>query len=181
MQININQIPEDGIWLEFHEKADIFPALKELLQSGECRFIDALKVRVRLMRIRDIIEVEGTIETRVGLNCARCLEPFAMPIAGRFQLTYTQVIAESSPSSEKEEIELQADEMRMIAFEGDILDLRDAIQDQVVMSLPLQPLCSPDCKGLCPHCGANLNEGVCDCDKTPQTSPFAVLKKLNLG
>jgi uncharacterized protein len=100
-----------------------------------------------------------------------------MPLSAEFELTYTQVLPETEPD-DKEEIELHAEEMRMIRFEGDAIDLRDALQDQILMSLPLQPLCSPECRGLCPRCGANLNEGDCGCDRTPDDSPFAVLKKL---
>ena len=177
MRINIHKITNEGLWLDFKEKTDSWPIIASLLEDGVLDFIEPLSVHLRAIRIRDIIEIEGRLDTRIGLKCSRCLVPFVMPLSTEFELTYTQALPEIEPD-DKEEIELQAEEMRMIRFEGDTIDLRDALQDQIVMSLPLQPLCSPDCRGLCPRCGANLNEGDCGCDRTPDDSPFAVLKKL---
>jgi uncharacterized protein len=177
LRINIHKITNEGLWLDFQEKTDHWPMIAALLEDGVLEFIEPLSVHLRAIRIRDIIEAEGRLDTRIGLDCSRCLVPFVMPLSAEFELTYTQVLPETEPD-DKEEIELHAEEMRMIRFEGDAIDLRDALQDQILMSLPLQPLCSPECRGLCPRCGANLNEGDCGCDRTPDDSPFAVLKKL---
>ena len=180
MRINVNQIQDDGLFIEFEEKAGMFPMLAEIVQSGECEFTAPLKTRLRAIRVRDIVEVEGTVETRIRLSCSRCLKPFEMPLSARFALTYTQQMPESTETEDEEGLELSADEMRMIAFQGDEVDLREAIQDQIVMTLPLQPLCREDCKGLCPQCGADLNDGECGCQRDLSGSAFAALTNIKL-
>jgi uncharacterized protein len=177
LQINIHKITNKGLLLEFQEKANDWSIIAGLLDNGILHFINPLKVYIRAIRIQDIIEIEGRMHNRVGLHCSRCLSPFTMPLSTEFELTYTKNLPERE-THDKEEIELQAEEMRMIRLEGDTIDLRKAVQDQIVMSLPLQPLCSPDCRGLCPRCGTNLNEDDCGCDRTPEDNPFAVLKNL---
>lgn len=181
MRINVNQILDDGLFLEFEEKAETFPVLAEIIQSGEYEFLAPLKTSVRAIRVRDIVEVEGSIETRIRLNCSRCLKLFEMPLSSRFALTYTQHLPESAEAEVEEGLELSADEMRTILFHGDEIDLREALQEQIVMAFPLQPLCSPGCKGLCPQCGADLNEGECSCQRDFANSKFAALKDLKLG
>lgn len=63
-------------------------------------------------------------------------------------------------------------------FKGDTIDITKAVEDNLIISLPTQLLCKPDCKGLCPHCYANLNFHKCECEDDTSKSPFAVLKKL---
>ena len=65
-------------------------------------------------------------------------------------------------------------------FEGDVIDFRDAVQEQVIMAIPMQPLCREDCRGLCPGCGANLNLEKCRCRPDDVDPRLAILKKLKL-
>jgi uncharacterized protein len=82
---------------------------------------------------------------------------------------------------EADEVELGAADMEIDYFRGEKINLRDPIQEQVILALPDRVLCKPDCKGLCPQCGADLNEAACDCDRTPPFGKFAALKHLNLN
>ncbi len=59
--------------------------------------------------------------------------------------------------TEPQEVELSAEDMGIVNFQGEIINLKNTIQEQVVMEFPLKALCKPDCKGLCPICGADLN------------------------
>ena len=63
-------------------------------------------------------------------------------------------------------------------FQGEEIDFREAVQEQVKLALPMQPLCSETCSGLCPGCGADLNQGDCSCAKGPRDPRFAVLERL---
>lgn len=69
----------------------------------------------------------------------------------------------------------------MIPFEGDSIDLREGLGEQVIMGLPFKPLCDPGCKGLCSRCGADLNRESCSCDAVSSESPFAALKNWSDG
>lgn len=63
---------------------------------------------------------------------------------------------------------------------GDTIDLADVVAEQLRLTIPFQPLCKEDCKGMCPQCGADWNVGRCACAKISQENPFSVLKKLKL-
>ena len=81
---------------------------------------------------------------------------------------------------DEEEIELKVEEIGMFYFKGEEINLQQGIQEQVVMAFPLKPLCDENCKGLCPKCGSDLNQGDCGCKREPGSNKFAVLKNLQL-
>ena len=60
------------------------------------------------------------------------------------------------------------------------MDLEAIIREQIILMVPLKPLCREDCRGLCPNCGANLNLESCDCKTDKSDSPFAQLAKLKI-
>jgi uncharacterized protein len=91
-----------------------------------------------------------------------------------------QQVPDVLQDTEPQEVELSAEDMGIVYFQGEKINLKDAIQEQVVMEFPLRPLCKPDCKGLCPRCGADMNEDPCDCDQRPPPGKFAALKNLKL-
>jgi uncharacterized protein len=81
----------------------------------------------------------------------------------------------------EEEVELRVEDIGLIYFRGEEINLRDGIQEQVVMAFPLRFLCTEACKGLCTQCGADLNQGDCGCKVEPTTNKFAALKDLKLN
>jgi len=176
--IRIDEIKDDGLALEREAAADSFPALAEVEASGECVFAAPLAIALRVYRVGEMIEVEGAIQTRVRLACGRCLVEYDEPLASRFTLTFARELPDVSDDSEEGEIELSAEEMGLIPFSGDEIDLGDALAEQVLMALPMRPLCRTECRGLCPHCGANLNEVDCGCVSPVFNPKFAALKDL---
>ena len=68
--------------------------------------------------------------------------------------------------------------MDVMFLDEPLIDIFYVLQQQVYLALPDKKICKPECQGLCPKCGANLNEERCKCSTTPESSPFAVLKKL---
>jgi uncharacterized protein len=71
--------------------------------------------------------------------------------------------------------------MNVMEYHGETIDLRDEIAQQIVMTLPVKPLCDSACKGLCSRCGANLNRRPCTCTQTDDGNPFAVLQTLSFS
>ena len=65
-------------------------------------------------------------------------------------------------------------------YTGESVDLESLLREQIILMMPLKPLCDENCKGLCPHCGANLNRETCTCSTDTVNSPFAVLAKLKI-
>jgi uncharacterized protein len=180
MEIHLEQIKEDGLVLAFENSVETFPILAEMVAGGECEFVAPIKAALRALRIGDLVEIDGHIETSVRLPCSRCLKLFETPLKSNFALTYIQHPADVIEDNETQEVELSAEDMGIVYFQGEKINLKDGIQEQVVMEFPLRPLCNLDCKGLCPECGVDLNEDPCDCDQRPSTGRFAVLKNLKL-
>ena len=180
MYIRIEQIKEEGLAVEFEEKPQIFPVLSEMINQGECQFVAPIKTALKAIPIGDMIEVTGEINTVVRLPCGRCLEEYETPLKSRFELTFVRRIQETLQDEEQEEIEISAAEMGLIYFQGEEINLKDGIQEQVILAFPIKALCKENCKGLCANCGKDLNEGDCSCDRRPPNNKFAALKNLKL-
>jgi uncharacterized protein len=163
MRIRIDDIKENGLTRDLCEAPETFPALADLDDSAA--IVDPLQIHLRAIRVSDFIEVEGSIKTRLRIACSRCLSEFETPLDVPFALTYTRNLPEiDTDAADEEGIEIDAESMGLIIFQGEEIDLREGIQEQVVMSLPLQPLCDTECRGLCPQCGIDLNKGKCNCN-----------------
>lgn len=180
MEIRLEQIEEEGLTFEFEKPVGTFPILAEMVANGECEFTAPLRTALKALRIGDLVEIDGEIETSVRLPCSRCLQPFETPLNSSFALTYMQQTADVMEDVEPQEVELSAEDMGIAYFQGEKINLKDAIQEQVVMEFPLRPLCKLDCKGLCPKCGADMNEDPCDCKRRASPGKFAALKNLKL-
>ena len=181
MRIQLDQLNQKELLLEFEEKPETFPVLADMIKQREYDFLVPIKTRLRVYQVSDIIEVEGSLETRIRLLCSRCLQAYETRLAARFDLTYTQSVSEETQAFDHhKEIELKAQDLGLILFNGEEIDLTEGIQEQAVLALPIQPLCRQHCKGLCSKCGADLNEGDCSCDRRLQNSQFAALKNLKL-
>ena len=179
-RIHIEQIKDKERAFYFEEKPESFPALANLIKNGECQFLAPVKTHLRASLIRDLVEAEGSIETRVQLACSRCLNDFQYRLQSEFAITYTREIRETDTELTNTEIELRYEDMGLNYFCGEQIDLQPDIAAQVILALPVKPLCSSVCKGLCPTCGIDLNKDKCHCDPTPSNNKFAALRDLKL-
>lgn len=118
---------------------------------------------LRLTRANHRILAKGTLQTVVEAECVRCLASFQLPL----NLQIEEMFA-LSPA---------ADPVYFID-EGGWLNLRQPLREQILLAMPIQTLCRPDCKGLCGQCGANLNDGPCGCDTQDIDPRLAALKSL---
>ena len=178
MRISLDDIKGEGLVRDLVASAGDFPALAELVEAGEVAFEAPVAVRLRLTRVGDLVEVEGQVQTTVRLNCGRCLNDYVAPLTSAFTLTYAQVL----PQVEDEEgdVELSAEDLGMTLLEGDEIDFNEAVQEQLLLALPFRPLCSDSCRGLCPHCGADLNTTSCDCHDDGFGNKFSALKNFKV-
>jgi uncharacterized protein len=118
---------------------------------------------------RDAYRVTGQVQTRLRLDCGRCLEPFEIPVDSAFELRYVPALAAppaqgaAGRGGEEAEAEVAEDDLTTAYYKDETLDLGELMREQFVLALPMKPLCSEACKGLCPACGTNLNKGTCDC------------------
>jgi uncharacterized protein len=120
------------------------------------------------------IRLKGKLETDLEVACARCLELVVLPVKRSFDLLYRPLGTDAG----HEELSVTDAEAEIGYYEGEGLLLEDTLREQVLLSVPLKALCREDCKGLCPHCGRNLNEGECSCTEQMEDPRWAVLKEI---
>ncbi|WP_213805667.1 DUF177 domain-containing protein [Granulicella sp. dw_53] len=109
----------------------------------------------------DDIRVRAEYHGEFEVLCARCVDPVELPLAGSFDLIFRP----ESADAESGERSITEDETEIGYYGESGLLLEDVVREQVLLSLPSRTLCKPDCKGLCPRCGQNLNVAKCSCDE----------------
>lgn len=112
----------------------------------------------------------------IGTVCDRCLKPLSYALD--FELSETLMSAHDvdvlvAHGADREQLETEN-----WIYNDAHLDLNYLVLDAILTQLPLRHLCRPDCKGLCPHCGADLNDGPCDCENTEIDPRWAILAQL---
>jgi uncharacterized protein len=125
--------------------------------------------------------VTGRVATKLQLECGRCLEPFEIAVDSPFELRYVPFI-EPVPGGKTgeagEEREVAEDDLTTAFYKEDSIDLGELMHEQFVLALPMKPLCTESCKGLCVHCGANRNRETCACAPEWTDPRLAALKGL---
>ncbi len=180
MKLQISQLNEGETPLHFESSKEGW--LKELMariekQTKEVRFEKSkpMLVDLRLTKLEPDYYLRGKMNFALGQVCARCAETFSQPIQQGFELALSHV---SSGRHVEAKLEEESEELDINFFEGNEIDLAPVLEEQFYLSLPLKAVCDPNCKGICQHCGKNLNSGPCGCTKETNMSPFAVLKNL---
>jgi uncharacterized protein len=136
---------------------------------------ERLKGKIDLMRTPAGILVQAHIELIDPESCSRCLEPLEETLRFDFaEEFFAPPELRSGHTVDEDEIDAEA----FMIDEQQMLDLTEAVRQYREASADMQPLCRPDCKGLCPNCGWNLNLGDCDCNKEPIDSRWATLAAL---
>jgi uncharacterized protein len=144
------------------------------VQDEEYRVVAPVHLVLDVQRDRDAYRVTGRVETRLQLECGRCLEAFEIPVDSAFELRYVP----ASANMGAEEAEVAEDDLTTAYYKDETLDLGELMHEQFVLALPMKPLCSESCKGLCPQCGTNLNKATCDCKPAWKDPRLAALEGL---
>ena len=132
--------------------------------GGAKPFCAPVKVRARLRSFAGSVELNAVVEYTMSMPCDRCAEPVTREYTREFSHTLVR--------------ESREDTGEFITVPDERLDLDALVLEDLIMDMPGQYLCREDCKGLCPSCGKNLNEGPCECGE-PQVDPrLEVLRQL---
>jgi uncharacterized protein len=118
------------------------------------------------------LRVKGTIQTAIRFQCSRCLTEYSSRLETRFDLCYLP----QSDWKPDEEIELKYEDMGIGYYDGIALDVDLMVLEQIELMMPMKFICREDCRGLCPSCGADLNQGACPCKLDSMDSRLAVLR-----
>jgi len=145
--------------------------IKPITTSGRAQLVEEHQGKHE--KIQDI-RLAGELRTSLQMACARCLDPVTQQIERQFDLLYRPLGTDAG----REELSVTAAEGEVGYYQGEGLQLEDALREQVLLSLPLKVVCREECKGLCPHCGGNLNQQKCSCERTVEDPRWAALKEV---
>ena len=148
-----------------------FPA--SVVEDEEYKVVAPVHLVMDVHKDGEAYRVSGTVATRLELECGRCLEAFEVAVQSPFELRYVPAPAATADGDEKE---VSEDDLTTSYYHEDSIDLGELMHEQFVLALPMKPLCSEACQGLCPHCGTNLNRGACDCKPVWTDPRLAALK-----
>ncbi len=137
-----------------------------------CRLVDA---ELLLSVEKGDILAEGSFEAEGEAPCDRCSEPVPVRFGKAFQ---TVLAPKGQEPKGTGPVELHADDLDVGYYDGKGVEVNDIFWEQVALEIPLKVVCSEDCKGICPTCGANRNREACSCGTPLEAGPFDVLKNL---
>jgi len=137
MKINLNNIPAEGLFLR-----EEISAKKLDLETADVKFSGPIRVEAEVQRITNAVSIDLALDTTIDFICGRCLTEFEFRLKKNLRLNY------------------------QINQSDQTLDIDPDIREEIILDYPIKPLCKPDCHGLCPRCGKNLNEGGCSCGTT---------------
>jgi len=133
------------------------------------------------------VYAHGTMRGQVVVACSRCVGEARIDIEEPVRVTYMpqaelagtaeeQAVAGTSGAEAEEGVELGDADLDLLPYDGESVDLEPILREQLVLAVPYAPLCREDCKGLCPQCGTNLNQGTCACDVRWEDPRLAALR-----
>ncbi len=144
----------------------------DILEIG---VVSKVEGTVKLTRTNRGILAQGTLQTRIPVECSRCLKVFDYPLSVDIEEEYFPVIDVNSGTP----LEIPEEPGGFTIDEHHILDLKEAIRQNILLAIPMKPLCREDCAGLCQSCGKDLNQGQCDCNKAEIDPRWSKLAKLS--
>ena len=169
MLLDLTQIRQPETELERRYEPSQFEG-----RGNPFRIIAPVDLRLKVHKDKERFRLVGTVQTVIELTCSRCLEPFGMPVNASFDLRYMPHAANTGGAIE----EVEDEDLSEAFYRDDAIDLGQLLEEQFYLALPMKPLCTADCKGLCVNCGTNLNVASCDCQVRWQDPRMAGLKAL---
>jgi len=142
------------------------------LETEGVRIIGDIDVVGELSKSAAKTDVKGSINAPVEVDCTRCLTPISRELDIVFDVDF--VDKELFPDNK--ETHLESADLDTDVIEGNELDLSQVVREQILLNIPEQVLCRDDCRGICPTCGKDLNEGDCNCGEKEIDPRWAALK-----
>lgn len=165
MRLIISDIPDEGL----DQELDLPVTLNNSLTP------DIAHAVLRIFRVKKMVLIEGAINIDVSLKCSRCCSDFVLPLQN---ITFSDEFNPVQEMSDEDEQELTQEELDLSYYDNDEIDIQALIKEQVLLSVPMKPVCSENCKGICVTCGKDLNAGLCECKEDGHDPRLAPLQKL---
>ncbi len=171
--VSINELPPDGKEYEINDQEIWLRPIQEY--KMDCRILKPLHGKVFVQRADEGVLVRGDIKGEVAVPCNRCTEDAVVKIDSHFD-EYEEVPPENIHARDDHPAGCIVYQMH-----APMLDLGAVAWEQFMLAQPTQPICNEDCKGICPECGANLNNGSCSCRKDDGDPRLAALRNLKIN
>ncbi len=141
---------------------DFTEAFEPLFLGGEkIVFPEPARVHVLVVNTGKSMASHFHLEVKVTQRCSRCLREFTAPLVLEFAEEYREIDSVEEFAAAPQ---LTQEGVEFFPFVEDHIDFGEAVRQNLILSIPMKAVCNPSCRGLCPVCGANLNDGDCGCD-----------------
>ena len=181
MHVNVSKLKQN---LGDKQYFQLEESLSSEVKQDVIEFVQPVKVSLDVINCGSYLQAKGTVTIVVRLNCGRCLESYEYPVETEFNENYylaevkktldvLDVNEENTSENDGNE-----DNEEKISFTGDSIDIEPEVFSSIQLSLPMQQVCSAECRGLCPRCGVNLNNEQCDCQSDDVDPRMAMLQRL---
>ncbi|MEO5339644.1 MAG: DUF177 domain-containing protein [Magnetococcus sp. MYC-9] len=150
----------------------VVPAVRLQELSAEVEKSSAADVVLAATFTNNLLRLQGTVHAEVERVCARCLVPFATPLQAALDRLFVPGPDPAGADSQQEMV------VELTYLEDYRLPLRTVVEEELLLALPMIPLCQQACAGLCATCGVDRNREPCHCEDAAMEGPFAVLKNL---
>jgi uncharacterized protein len=174
VKIVVDHIKDSPFTFHINESVTAFPLFEGMLKDAHYGITGDIQGDVAATREYDNIRITGRITAPLALSCSRCLAEFASYIDTNFTLFFRKESAVTAAT--ESELELAEMDLLSSVYSGDEIDLTHEIEEQLAMEIPLKPLCSESCNGLCHECGIDLNTATCTCHEASISMAFSALK-----
>jgi uncharacterized protein len=179
MKLQVSQLQDGENRLEYttEKSAELRKLVERMGREGHT-VQGPLRADLSLTKLDPNYYLKGRFQFVLRPDCSRCAEAFSYPIDHNFELGLVHL--SSGKPQRTSTLAEESEELDLNWFSDNELNLEPIFEEQFYLSLPFQPLCGPDCRGICQSCGKNLNEGPCGCAEARLENPFEVLKKLKV-
>jgi uncharacterized protein len=156
MRIELDKLEKTG-----NSFAHVYEPEEIVLDEEHARLTEPPDVTGKVTRSGREVRLRGKITARAEVDCDRCLKSVSVHVEAEFDVSY---VPEEDYASSAVAAELQEEDLSLSVFDGETIDVDELVREQLLLALPARALCTEECKGLCPVCGADRNANACHCE-----------------
>jgi uncharacterized protein len=171
-RIDLRTIPETGEHHRYRVELEDWRLVEE--EEDPVTPVGPMELEADIQRADRKILLDGRVQGRIRVRCDRCLKPFEREADSRFR-AFLMLPRELGAEAE---VELGDEDLEVEFTPGEEIDVPELVREQLLLDQPMKNLCKEGCKGLCAGCGADLNEGACDCASDRGHPAFRKLREL---
>jgi DUF177 domain-containing protein len=174
LRYKIKEIPDEGLVVSQPIPADLLKDALEGLEPDLAQCTGGIELTLTRAK-RDVI-VSGGVSAALAVACGACLKPAGVTVRAPINVVYVEEKEKAAPGDGDDDLDAED----VLHYDGEVVDLRPMLREQLILSLPMSVRCKDGCKGLCPVCGGDRNLNDCGHKVELEESPFAALKSLKL-